>query len=492
MEDERGLRREVKRLEFELRASLESVPLLRAMVDGSRDGVALFDDGGGLLEHNRAFADMVRGEAGAGETLRRGADVNALLGPVPGEPPLWPPEHWPGEPRIARSRGADGPEVAGEGARATLEVLLTPVGLGAARRVWVANARALTDATLQARALVEARRRVEALTVELGEQQRFAALFEHSPDALLLVGFEGKLLLRSRLAAAWWPTLGVGADVTPDLPEIAPALEGALSGAEGAAKDAAWCHEGAMGVVHVLATVVPMTLADGPGALVVARDVTAQELAEQALEGALAQTSAALAEREVLLREIHHRVKNNLQIISSLLGMQADGAAPEAASALGESALRVRSMALVHELLYGGEDLAHVEFSRYVETLAFELAGALCPEAKLTLELDPVELVIDQAIPAGLILNELLTNAFKHGRAPDGCCCITVRASLEGAGRMRLGVADGGPGLPPDYATRRAGSLGMTIANALARQLGGELVIEPGPGARFSLSFPVA
>lgn len=488
MTDElRSLRREIRRLEYELRASVETVPLLRAMVDGSRDGLALFDVDGGLVEHNRAFATMVRGDPADAEVpLPRGTRLDAMLAVPPSEPPLWPPADRPGEPRIARPPIA---EAAGD--LTSLEVLLTPADVNPERRVWVANARALTNETLQARALVEARRHVDDLTRELSAQQRFATLFEHSPDALLLAGPTGELLLKSALAAAWWPSLAAGDNVARALPELAAALESAAGVGGGASPEIAWWSETAVGTFHIRATVVPMAGAHGFGALVSARDTTAQQRAEEALETSLALTSASLAEREVLLREVHHRVKNNLQIISSLLGMQADDAEPAAGAALGESALRVRSMALVHELLYGGDDLSHVEFSRYIDTLVHELAGALCPEAKLTLDLEPIDLVIDQAIPAGLILNELLTNAFKHGRAPNGCCCIAISATRQSERHLRLAVSDGGPGLPQGLDSHRAGSLGMTIAQALSRQLGGELTLEPGPGARFALSFPV-
>jgi PAS domain S-box-containing protein len=210
----------------------------------------------------------------------------------------------------------------------------------------------------------------------------------------------------------------------------------------------------------------------------------------QVLERALGEASRSLAEREVLLKEVHHRVKNNLQIVSSLLGMQADRATtPEARVVIEESAHRVRSMALIHQLLYGGTDLARVDLGGYAHILAAELRGTLAPSAALKLDVDEANVTVEQAIPCGLILNELITNALKHGRSADGVhrLLVEVRGAPDA---VVLVVADEGPGLPPDFTARRRSSLGMKIVDALVKQLGATLQVTSTGGTRFSLQVP--
>ena len=240
----------------------------------------------------------------------------------------------------------------------------------------------------------------------------------------------------------------------------------------------------------IAAIVAPILLPEGRGVLVSARDITARRDAERSLEQALIEVRAALDEREVLLKEIHHRVKNNLQIVSSLLAMQSDRtASDEARAALEQSVHRVRSMALIHQQLYGGVDLARIELSGYVRTLVTELRSALAASAELEFELEPTEVEVETAIPCGLILNELVVNAFKHGCDASGRCSLRITLDRE-EGRVRLAISDTGPGVPPGFDVtklRRATSLGMRLIGALTQQIGATLHVEPGPGARFSL-----
>jgi PAS domain S-box-containing protein len=225
--------------------------------------------------------------------------------------------------------------------------------------------------------------------------------------------------------------------------------------------------------------------------LVVMADQALQRVAGQrALEEALVECSRALAEREVLLKEIHHRVKNNLQIVSSLLGMQSDRmTSDEARRGLDDSVFRVRSMALIHELLYGGRDLTHVDLGGYARSLSVELRGALAPGAQLSIEVSSAQVAVEQAIPCGLLLNELITNALKHGRSPDGVCRVSVEVRREPS-TIRVVVSDEGPGLPEDFAQRRRASLGMKIVDALVKQLGARFTMSSGSGARFELTVP--
>jgi two-component sensor histidine kinase len=203
---------------------------------------------------------------------------------------------------------------------------------------------------------------------------------------------------------------------------------------------------------------------------------------------------ASLHEKESLLMEIHHRVKNNLQIISSLLHLQADKIdSPIAKSAMANMQNRIRSMALIHEHLYRSENFAAVDLAVYLTQLCNQLFRTLVvtpSRIKLHLDLAPVHLKIDQAIPCGLLVNELVSNAFKHAFPADrgGELCVELHQSADGA-LARLRVADNGVGLPPDFTMDDSASLGLKLATNLARQLGGRLAIGTGPGAVFELEF---
>lgn len=201
----------------------------------------------------------------------------------------------------------------------------------------------------------------------------------------------------------------------------------------------------------------------------------------------------SLREKEILLKEIHHRVKNNLQIISSLLNLQsAHIRDPRALEVFKEGQGRVRSMALIHEKLYQSEDLARVDFSEYISNLAAYLfrsyevhAGAVA----LNVEAEDVLLGVDTAIPCGLIINELVSNSLKHAFPGGGGGSINIRLRPADPGSLTLTVADDGVGLPEGFDARRTSSLGLQLVNTLARQLGGEVLVSEGAGAEFSITF---
>ena len=209
----------------------------------------------------------------------------------------------------------------------------------------------------------------------------------------------------------------------------------------------------------------------------------------EAHEKALA---AAVVAKEVLLREVHHRVKNNLQIVASLLNIQAE-ALPEALRlALDESQRRVRSMALVHEQLYTCERPDQLDFGEYVDSLTQDLFAAysIRPEVVgLRRDLESVLLPVDQAVPCGLILNELMTNALKHG-FPDGRSG-EIHVDLHAMhGEVVLRVADTGVGLPPGFDCGQCDTLGLRIVDILRHQLNGKLECADEGGASFTLRFP--
>jgi len=224
-------------------------------------------------------------------------------------------------------------------------------------------------------------------------------------------------------------------------------------------------------------------------------DTTERKRAEERLHRTVRELEAALAERTVLLKEIHHRVKNNLAVISSLLGMKADTTGnAEAKRALEESCERVQSMALIHEHLYGSDHLDRINFSEYAEQLVNGLYPAFVSGSgriQMVLHLEPAELGIERAVPCALILNELLSNVFKYAFPEGRSGRVVVSFHAAESGELELAVEGDGVGLPAGSLGGSAGSLGLRIVGILARQLDGRLEQEACAGTRIVLRFPV-
>ncbi|MFT5377839.1 MAG: two-component sensor histidine kinase [Candidatus Latescibacterota bacterium] len=205
------------------------------------------------------------------------------------------------------------------------------------------------------------------------------------------------------------------------------------------------------------------------------------------------QISDSLAEKDILLKEIHHRVKNNLQIISSLLSLQSMTLKdPKVIAAFDESRNRVLSMALIHEKLYQSNDLVRIDFSEYVEELAASLSESYqITPGNVRIEVSIIEspLNVDSAISCGLIINELITNCFKYA-FPEGRQGH-IRISLgQGEGReLVLAVIDDGIGMPTDLDFHCGDSLGLKVVNALALQLHGQLKQLESSGTHIELRF---
>ncbi len=204
----------------------------------------------------------------------------------------------------------------------------------------------------------------------------------------------------------------------------------------------------------------------------------------------------SLREKEVLLKEIHHRVKNNLQVVSSLLSLQRERVAdPVARKTLEESQARVRSMALVHEKLYRSRDLASVNFDEYVRDLVSTLEDSLAMRERgitITVDVGGVRLGIDQAIPCGLIVNELVTNALKHA-FPEGRTG-TIHVALRAVGdpalsQVELVVSDDGVGLPTQVDVRATRSFGLDRVMTFAEQLGATVETTRDHGTQFAFRF---
>src|ERR1051326_2171219 len=220
----------------------------------------------------------------------------------------------------------------------------------------------------------------------------------------------------------------------------------------------------------------------------IVRDITDRRRAEELIQ-------ASLREKEALLREIHHRVKNNLQITSSLLRLQAGAIEnPEAREVFAETQHRIRSMALVHEKLYQSTNLSLIDFGDYIRTLGDLLFQSFAVDPSrvlLTVVDDEVLLSIDTAVPCGLIVNELLLNALKHAFPEGGRGEIVVELSDSGDGWCRLAVRDDGVGLPDDMISEGVGTLGLQLVRGLVAQLDGRLAVERGRGgAGFTIHFP--
>ena len=216
-------------------------------------------------------------------------------------------------------------------------------------------------------------------------------------------------------------------------------------------------------------------------------DITERRRSQQFLQ-------SSLAEKEVLLREIHHRVKNNMQVISSLLNLQSHGAEDERLVRLfEESQNRVRAMALIHEILYENSNLARIELGEYVSKLATSLIrmyGTDSGRVDLNIKASGVTLEIDDTMPCGLVINELLSNSLKYA-FPDGKNGeIRIEASREGAGPLVLRVSDDGIGIPEEIDYRNTETMGMRLVTGLVEsQLGGRVSLDRTHGTCFTITF---
>ena len=219
------------------------------------------------------------------------------------------------------------------------------------------------------------------------------------------------------------------------------------------------------------------------------QDVTESRQAEE-------QIKASLKEKEVLLKEIHHRVKNNLQIISSLLNLQsAEIEDPDACQRFKESQDRVKAMALIHERLYQSGDLAKIDFAGYVRSLAGHLTRSYKVNAsaiRLNLQVESVPMNLDTAIPCGLIINELVSNAFKYAFPEGEKGEINVRFAEEDGNKLNLVVQDSGVGFPETENPEDSDSLGLKLVRSLTEQLGGVLSYRTQNGFICRISIPYA
>jgi PAS domain S-box-containing protein len=230
----------------------------------------------------------------------------------------------------------------------------------------------------------------------------------------------------------------------------------------------------------------PLQTEDGMLFSAAIRDITERKRADEKVR-------ASLQEKEVLLKEIHHRVKNNLQVTSSMLKLQSAYINdPGARDMFAESQNRIRSMALVHEKLYQSSNLSRIDFADYMASLArllFRSFGVDRERISLALDSKQVFLSIETAVPCGLIVNELLSNCLKHAFPGQRRGEIVVGILEDGRGALILKVADNGVGLPPDLDIEHAETLGLQLVKTLVDQLAGRLEVRRQGGTEISVHF---
>lgn len=325
-------------------------------------------------------------------------------------------------------------------------------------------------------------------------EQRFRSALEYSAIGIALVGLDGVFLLVNRalcdivgyseeeLLERSFHTITHPEDLQHDLGNVQRLIAGEITHYH---MEKRYVHRRGH-IVWVALSVSLVRKSDGSPAYFVSQvqDVTQRRQAEEKLK-------SSLAEKEVLLKEVHHRVKNNMQIISSLLQLQSGYLRDPADQMIfRECQTRLQTMAMVHERLYRSGDFARIEFSEHLQELCALVHQAQIAEGRryaLKLDAEPVAVSLDAAIPLGLIAVELLTNVFKHafpGRT-DGLARVILRP-VDGG--LTLTVADNGVGLPDDFDLSKGRTLGLRLIRALAKQLRAEIEVSSEGGAVFAIN----
>lgn len=232
----------------------------------------------------------------------------------------------------------------------------------------------------------------------------------------------------------------------------------------------------------------PVATGEGTLVLSVILDLSERKQAEKRIQDALSQ-------KDLLLREVHHRVKNNLQVIHSLLDLQALRLTDhDTIGVLRDSQNRIRSMSLIHQTLYQSSNFARVDFQRFLDELVpslIESYRSVVGQVNIDIDAHEVKLPINEAIPCGLVINELVSNALKHGfaRGHGGTINVSVLASEDDV--VEIAVSNDGHPIPEDLSLDELGTLGFQLVRLLTRQLDGTLDIQRAGPTRFSLRFQV-
>lgn len=238
---------------------------------------------------------------------------------------------------------------------------------------------------------------------------------------------------------------------------------------------------------YFLVTATPITDEEGnvKGSVHVARDISKRIEMENELK-------KALEDKDVLMKEIHHRVKNNLMIMSSLLNLQSQYIEDEKTlTVFQDSQNRAKTMAMIHQKLYQSTDLKNIDFGDYIRNLTTELYQSMVmvfDNIKLEFNVEDIKVDLNMVVPLGLIVNELVTNSIKHAFPGDKYGTITLELYRKDK-NIVLKVSDDGVGLPKNLDYKNADSLGLKLVNTLIRQINGELTVDKGQGAAFTLTF---
>jgi len=322
-------------------------------------------------------------------------------------------------------------------------------------------------------------------------EERYRKLVEHSPDAIM-VQQEGKIIF---VNAAGISLLGAASAeevigkqlfsfVHPDSRALVKERQNLLE--EGA--DLPFAEQKYIRldgkIIDIEASTVKFLFHGKPSNLTLVRDITDRKQAEE-------QIKSSLKEKEVLLKEIHHRVKNNLQIVSSLLYLQSRKTSDDQVlSVLRESQTRVRSMALIHEKLYQCGDLANINLGDYIRSLTSYLLnsyGVASHMVNLKINVESAPLGLDRAIPCGLIINELVSNALKYAFPQGRRGEIFVNLLRDGDDKLVLMVKDNGIGLPEGLDVTDTPSLGLQLVSTLVKQLDGTMEVRRKGGTEFRM-----
>jgi two-component sensor histidine kinase len=225
-------------------------------------------------------------------------------------------------------------------------------------------------------------------------------------------------------------------------------------------------------------------------------DLAQRQHIEQELRDSQARLQAALQEKEVLLAEVYHRIKNNLQVISSLLDLQADTVEdPQVRALFEDSQQRIQAVALLHESLSQSRHAARIPATEYINRLSTQVFQAYAPPGdriSLHIQVDPIWIAVRNAVPCGLLVNELLSNSLKYAFPGERCGEVTIALRATSEGQMLLVVSDTGIGFPAHQDFRHSESLGLQLVCLLTEQLGGTIELDRGVGTHWTMRFPLA
>ena len=446
------------------------VPVARgAIVDSMSDGVIVLDPQDRIVDVNPSAQNMIN------------RPVSELMGePIKEVWPCWPVE-------ISLSDGISDREIVIHERDSTYDVRVSP--LKDWRGGLVSRAVVLRDITEHKRA--------EELLHE--SEEKFRTIFENASDEIIYLDRNGTILDVNRKVEdifGYTREELIGRNFVEftffgeeDTAKMADKFRGLINGNITLSEpliELELRHRNGSTIFVEVSTRIISTDHRTEGILGILRDVTERKRSEEKIK-------ASLKEKEVLLREIHHRVKNNMQVVSSLLNLQSLYMKDTSyAEMLRESQNRIRTMSLIHENLYQSEDLSNINFSEYICTLVYGLAHSYregTQQVDLTFDIDNVNLGVDAAIPCGLIINELVTNSLKHAFPHGKRGEIAVSCHSTG-GALEFTVRDNGVGIPEGVDFKNSGSLGLHLVTILAEdQLNGRITLSRKRGTEFCITF---